>query len=115
MGFFSFLKKKKAEEKGIEPLKLDINMPPVTEVKPHPSAPATPEMSFPSYAPTPSFEQPSAFKEAEAYRGEIATKDLAKSIELLSAKLDNIKLMIENLNHRLDKLEAQQKKEAIRW
>jgi len=112
MGFFSFLKKKKPEKLsgGVEPLKLDINFPPAEPIRPSPSAPETPEVPSFNLPPTPSLEQPSSFREAESYKGE-----MARSIELLSAKLDNIKLMLENLNHRLDKMESQQKKETIRW
>jgi len=116
MGFFSFLSKKPAEEKGIEPLKLDLNLPPIENIKPSPYAPPTPEVgSQPfNFSSPPSFEQPSAFKDSESFRSDAAAKDLAKSMELLSSKLDTIKLMLENLNHRLDKLESQ-KKETIRW
>ena len=116
MAFFSFLvKKKKEAPSGVEPLKLDINLPLIESVRPSAAAPPTPEVPSFSLPPTPSFEQPGAFREAEAYRGEVAAKDFSRSIDLLSAKLDNIRLMLENLNHRLDKMEAQQKKEAIRW
>jgi len=129
MGFFSFLKKKAGAEegipKGIEPLKLDINLPPVEPVAPHPRAPETPEVppyespSFGSghsaYGFSQSAEQPSSFREAEAHKSEMAEKDVSRSLDLLSAKLDAIKLMIENLGHRIDKMEAEKKKETIRW
>lgn len=120
MGFFSFLKKKKEPpyEKGAEPLKLDINLPPVEPVRPHPFAPETPEVTPQQEIPPlsmPREERPEAFREADSYRGELATRDLSKSLDLLSAKLDSIRLMIENLNHRLDKIETEKKKEAIKW
>jgi hypothetical protein len=124
MGFFSFLKKKPAEKKsGIEPLNLNVNLPPIESVRPSPSASLTPEVpssGIPPLEPMPSFgqpqaERPEAFREAESFRGEASSKDLSRSLELLSAKLDNIKLMIEGLNHRLDRLEAEKKKETIRW
>jgi hypothetical protein len=115
MGFFSFLKRKKGAGGGtIPPLKLDLNLPPLESAKPSPPAPEIHELSYmPPVEPSP-FGQPSALKEAESYRGELASKDLSRSIELLSSKLDTIKAMLENLNHRLDKLESQ-KKETIRW
>lgn len=119
MGFFSFLKKKEASpaKGGIEPLKLDLNLPPIENIKPSSSAPLTPELGspFPNIAPSPSFEQPSAFRDQESYKSDIAAKDLSRSIELLSSKLDTIKVMLDNLNHRLDKMESSQKKETIRW
>ncbi len=132
MGIFSFLKKKKKpeEKKGKGAMNLDVNLPPIEPVKPHPSAPETPETApehpYPGqgrqpepspYTPPsfPSPEQPQAFKEAESYRAEVANKDLAKSLDLLSAKLDAIKVMIENLNHRIDKLEQKEKRETVRW
>ena len=115
MAFFSFLKKRKAPSfggGGAEPLKLDLNLPPIEPSKPFSTMPE-PEPSF-NIPSTPSLDQPSAFRESETYRGDLATKDMSRSIELLSSKLDTIKAMLENLNHRFDKLEGQ-KKETIRW
>ena len=117
MAFFSFLKMKKEPKSGIgiEPLKLDVNFPPVEPMKMGLSVPETPEVPSFNLPSTPSFEQPSAFREAESYKGELASKDLSRSMELLSSKLDTIKAMLENLNHRLDKIENAQKKETIKW
>lgn len=114
MGFFSFLQKKRRAPSfgggSVEPLKLDLNLPPIESSKPF-STPDPEPFSMPS---TPSFEPPQSFKESDTFKSDLATKDISRSIELLSSKLDTIKVMIENLNHRLDKIEGQ-KKETVRW
>lgn len=136
MSFFSFGKKKYSPKSdkgslGIKPLKFDTNLPPIESIKPHPDAPETPEFN-PSAEPFPHFdepsqsprplhqlnhpmEKPSAFQQSQNYQEEISTKDISKNIELISAKLDAIKAMIENLNHRMDKIENKDKKETLRW
>ncbi len=114
MRFFSFLKKKNEPKLGIgiEPLRLDVNLPPVESKFSVPETPEVPSFNLPS---APSFEQPSAFRESDSYKGELASKDISRSMELLSSKLDTIKAMLENINHRLDKMENAQKKETIKW
>ena len=112
MGFFSFLKKKKEEPSvlGMEPLKLDWGKPPVETVRPSPYAPVTPEV--------PSFELPKPFPEPTAFREVGAPKEFSRDIDLLSSKLDTIKAMLENLSHRLERLEQQQQQQAkdrLRW
>jgi hypothetical protein len=103
MGFFSFLKKKHEAPTKMEPLKLEMGDKPVT---PSPIAPHTPEV--PSFEPEPfrPMHEPTAFKEATA-----GAKD--RDIELLSAKIDTLKAMLENISHRLDRMEQQQKEK--RW
>jgi len=111
MGFFSFLKKKNESMfPEIEPLKLDLGKHPMETVRPSPAAPLTPEV--PSFEP--SFNLPSPpplFKEGP--------REMSRDIELLSSKLDTIKAMLENLGHRLERLEQQQqakeKTERLRW
>ena len=108
MGFFSFLKKKEEPAiPGIEPLKLDLSHPPFETIRPSPSAPITPEV--PSFEPHFNMPEPSpSFPQREASR----------DIELLSSKLDTIKAMLENIGHRLERLEQQQQqqqKDRARW
>lgn len=104
MGFFSFLKKKEEHPFGMEPLKLDLK-PPVETVRPSPMAPHTPEV--------PSFETFKPFPEPMPIGGPPRE---SRDIELLSAKLDTIKVMLENLSHRLERIEQQQQqKERARW
>jgi len=102
MGILSFLRKRKKEEFLPAPTleKLELGIPEIEKKEPTqlPSLPSLP----------PPITEPS-FKEFTAPQ-----KDISKDIELISAKLDTIKSMIENLSHRIEKLE-QQKKETIRW
>jgi hypothetical protein len=117
MGFFSFLKEKRQPSfkgGGIEPLKLDINLPPIHSI-PSSAIPETPEVPSFNLPPQPTFDAPSSFRDADSYKAETGAKDLSRSVELISSKLDTIKAMLENLNHRLDKLEGTQKKETIKW
>jgi len=106
MAFFSFLKKKNAEAlPKLEPLKLDFG---AQTIRPSPTAPITPEV--------PSFEMPKPFSEPTAFREQSASREMSRDIDLLSSKLDTIKAMLENLSHRLEKIEQQQQaKDKLRW
>ena len=116
MGIFSFLRGKKKEEglaltpPSLEKLELGL---PGIEKREAPGAAAAPALpSLPALPSVPSAPEP-GFKEFAA-----PPRDISKDIELVSAKLDAIKSMIENLSHRLERLEAAQKqkeRETIRW
>lgn len=111
MGFFSFLKRKEEPAiPGIEPLKLDLSHPPFETIRPSPSAPITPEV--PSFEPH--FNMPEPSPSSFMQQKESSSRD----IELLSSKLDTIKAMLENIGHRLERLEQQQQqqqKDRARW
>ena len=110
MGFFSFLNRKNQEPPipGMEPLKFDLGKSPVETIRPSPYAPHTPEV--------PSFEMPKPFPEPTAFREAGASREFSRDVELLSSKLDTIKAMLENLSHRLERIEQQQQaKDKARW
>ncbi len=115
MGILSFLRRKKKDEALALPApsleKLELGLPGIE--KREAEAPALPTLpSLPALPSLPSAAEPS-FKEFAA-----SPRDISKDIELISAKLDAIKSMIENLSHRLERLEAAQKqkeRETIRW
>lgn len=111
MGFFSFLKKK---EKPIipkfEPLNIDLEKPPL-DLKSSTLPPSTPEFS-PEITKFDQLKIPETTRLSfqEPPQKEITPRD----IELIFAKLETIKVMIENLSHRIERIEQQQK-ERIKW
>ncbi|MBW3023076.1 hypothetical protein KY308_03155, partial [Candidatus Woesearchaeota archaeon] len=97
------MKKRKEEAPALESLKLDLGQKPVETVKPSPYAPPIQELP-PIYEPEPfkpRYPEPTSFKDSAA-----AAKD--RDVELLSAKMDTIKAMLESISHRLDRIEQQQ-------
>lgn len=116
MGILSFLRRKKKEEALALPApsfeKLELGLPGI-EKREVSETTALPALSSLPTLPTPPSVPEQSFREFAAPQ-----RDITKDIELISAKLDAIKSMIENLSHRLERLESAQKqkeRETIRW
>lgn len=103
MGVFSILKKMFGKKNMPEEKKLELPTLEKTELG-LPEAPR-PEPEIPKFepAPTPSFEPPS-YREISPPAPQ-PPKDVSREIELISAKLDTLKVMIDSLGHRLEALE----------
>jgi hypothetical protein len=104
MGIFSMFKifGKKQEAKFEMPSfeKTELGLPKSEEMKMPEIPKFEPEIAP---APAPSFEAPS-YREIPAPQPQ-APKDVSKDLELISAKLDTLRAMIEGLSHRLETME----------
>ncbi len=108
-GFFSFLKKKEEEPK------FDFNLglnEPIQKAELGPKEPA-PSFSYSPQPTPPPLEPVQSFQDLKQNDSSKMNRDL----ELISAKLDTIKAMIETLSQRISHLEKQQppERERIRW
>ncbi|MEM0231262.1 MAG: hypothetical protein QXW00_00580 [Candidatus Woesearchaeota archaeon] len=114
MGLFSFGKKK---DEPLDLSKLDLGGQPGlnTGIQDPLATASTPQGTYPSGFQT-GIPQPTAFQQQAAFQyggGMDPTYMLQKQMEVLSAKLDSIQMMLQNLNQRLSNLEMIMKER--RW
>lgn len=106
MGIFSIFKMfgKKQEAKFEMPSfeKTELGLPKPEEMK-MPEIPKFEPEPAPAPAPAHSFDAQS-YREIPAPQPQLP-KDVSKDLEVISAKLDTLRAMIESLNHRLESME----------
>lgn len=104
-GFVKRLLGRRKVEPELAPLKPGLEMPTgLPELER--TLPAVP--TIPTSAAPPIAERPSALAAESGL-------ELKREFELVNAKLDALKAMLEGLSHRLEKLEEKEKKEVLRW
>lgn len=116
MAFFGFGNKKKVS--GFEDLEKELGLP-----KEIGGMPEEPKEDFSADLPSKEPDRP-AFKE-EGFKEELELKEIPKEeplpqkeLELISAKLDAIRLMIDNMDQRvrhIERMEEEQAKKKRTW
>ena len=105
MALFGFLKRKKEEE--FESLEKELGLPEEIGKVPEPEKLPEPPPTEPEKPEEPRFKE-GEFEVKEIPKQEpLPTKDL----ELISAKLDSIRLMIDNMNERIKHIERLEEEE----
>ena len=74
------------------------------ETPPHDFGFSPAQEQFGSFGPS----QPSSFPQQQ-------TGDVSKDLQLISAKLDTIKTLLDVVNQRLDRLDKQKGEDVVRW